>query len=79
LSVVALGLSNAKSLSWQLLGINIFTYLIATAIVFFLSMNFVLGPGWLGNTIGLQGTGTYSEISDSLPDTIDLSNNDYLL
>jgi hypothetical protein len=63
----------------QLLGINVFTYILAAAIVFFLSMNFSLGPGWLGNTIGLKGTGTFDIISDSLPDTIDLSNSDYLL
>lgn len=65
--------------SFQILGINIFTYLLAAAIIFFFSMNFVLGPGWLGNTMGLKGTGTFTEISDSLPDTIDLSNSDYLL
>jgi hypothetical protein len=65
--------------SLQLMGINIFTYILAAAIVFFLSMNFVLGPGWLGNAMGVKGTGTFTEISDLLPDTIDLSGSDFLL
>lgn len=63
----------------QLLGINVFTYVIAAAIFFFFGANFVLGPGWLGNTIGLKGTGMFSEMSDALPDIIDLSNSDFLL
>ena len=42
-------------------------------------MNIILGPGWLGNSIGLEGTGTFEKISDSLPDTIDLSNDDFLI
>ena len=42
-------------------------------------MNIWLGPGWLGNVIGIQGTGTFTEISDSIPDTIDLGNPDYQL
>ena len=63
----------------QLLGINIFTYVLAAAIAFFFSMNVILGPGWLGNSIGLEGTGTFEKVSDSLPDTIDLSYDDYLI
>lgn len=63
----------------QLLGINIFTYVLAAACVFFLGMNAFLGPGWLGQTIGLKGTGTFTEISDSLPGNIDLSGQDNLL
>jgi hypothetical protein len=63
----------------QLLGINIFTYILAAAIVFFMSMNFILGPGWLGNSMGIQGTGTFEESSKSLPEVIDLSNPKYLL
>lgn len=63
----------------QLLGINVFTYVLAIAIAFFLSMNVLLGPGWLGNTIGLPGTGTFTETSESLPDTFDLSEDAYLL
>jgi hypothetical protein len=63
----------------QILGINIFTYAIAAAITFFFSMNVILGPGWLGNRVGLKGTGSFTEISDSLPGLIDLSGNDFLL
>jgi hypothetical protein len=63
----------------ELLGINVFTYILAAAIIFFLSMNFVLGPGWLGSAMGLKGTGTFSEVSDSLPDTIDLSSPEFRL
>jgi hypothetical protein len=63
----------------QLLGINVFTYILAAAIAFFLSLNYVLGPGWLGSAIGMQGTGTFSEVSDSLPDTIDLSDPSFRL
>lgn len=63
----------------QLLGINIFTYILAAAIVVFLSLNYALGPGWLGNAIGVQGTGTFDEVSDSLPSTIDLSDPSFRL
>jgi hypothetical protein len=65
--------------NFQLLGINVFTYILATAIVFFLSMNLVFGPGWLGSAIGVKGTGSFSEVSTSLPDTVDLSKPDFLL
>lgn len=57
----------------QLLGINIFTYILAAAIAFFLSMNAIFGEGWLGSTIGLQGTGTFTERSEKLPNVVDLS------
>jgi len=63
----------------KLLGINVFTYILAITIAFFFSMNALLGPGWLGNTIGLPGTGTFTEKSESLPDTFDLSDSEYLL
>jgi len=63
----------------QLLGINIFTYILAALIALFLSLNFALGPGWLGQVIGLEGTGTFTQISDSLPDSVDLSSPDNLL
>jgi hypothetical protein len=63
----------------KLLGVNIFTYVLAAAIVFFLSMNTIFGPGWLGNFIGLEGTGTFEKVSNSLPDTIDLSNSEFLI
>jgi hypothetical protein len=43
-------------------------------------MNVVLGPGWLGSSIGIQRTGQFTETSPSLPDTLDLgSSKDYLL
>jgi hypothetical protein len=63
----------------QLLGVNIFTYLLAALITIFLSLNFLLGPGWLGSALGITGTGSIDEVSDSLPKIIDLSNSDYLL
>lgn len=63
----------------ELLGINVFTYVLAAACIFFLGMNAILGPGWLGQTIGLKGTGTFTEVSDSLPGNIDLSGKENLL
>eukprot|EP00591_Stephanopyxis_turris_P018545 CAMPEP_0195532570 /NCGR_PEP_ID=MMETSP0794_2-20130614/38526_1 /TAXON_ID=515487 /ORGANISM="Stephanopyxis turris, Strain CCMP 815" /LENGTH=148 /DNA_ID=CAMNT_0040664839 /DNA_START=204 /DNA_END=650 /DNA_ORIENTATION=- len=63
----------------QLLGINIFTYVLAGLIVIFLSLNAMLGPGWLGQKIGLEGTGTFTEISDKFPLNVDLSNQENLL
>jgi hypothetical protein len=48
-------------------------------IAFFLSMNLAFGPGWLGQFMGMEGTGTFTQISDSLPDSVDLSNPDFLL
>ena len=63
----------------QLLGINGFTYLLGGLIVFFLSMNAVLGPGWLGNSIGIQGTGSFVERSDTLPNVVDLGEDRFSL
>jgi len=63
----------------QLLGINLFTYLLAGLIALFLSLNTILGPGWLGQQMGLGGTGTFTEISQSLPDRVDLSRPDNLI
>jgi len=63
----------------QLLGINIFTVILAVLIVFFLSMNMTLGPGWLGSKLGIPGTGSIQEVSPSLPGTIDLNNPQYRL
>ena len=63
----------------KLLGINVFTYVLAGLIAFFLSMNLILGPGWLGQSMGLEGTGTFTQISDSLPATVDLSGTENLL
>eukprot|EP01083_Nonionella_stella_P293434 997896_1 len=63
----------------DLLGINIFTYILAVLIAIFLGGNILLGPGWLGQKIGLEGTGTFTQISPSLPDSIDLSQSDFLL
>mmetsp|Transcript_54091 Transcript_54091/g.161932 ORF Transcript_54091/g.161932 Transcript_54091/m.161932 type:complete len:80 (+) Transcript_54091:588-827(+) len=65
--------------SLKILGINVFTYILAAACLFFLGMNAILGPGWLGQSIGLKGTGTFTEVSDSLPGVIDLSGNENLL
>lgn len=64
-------------LSRQLLGINIFTYILAAAIAFFLSMNLVFGQGWLGSAIGIQGTGTFTERSETLPNVVDLSDDQF--
>jgi hypothetical protein len=61
------------------LGINIFTYILAVAIVFFLSMNAVAGPGWLGQTLGWDDVGTFTRVSDSLPLSVDVSGSEYLL
>lgn len=63
----------------QLLGINIFTYILVAMIAFFFSMNMVLGPGWLGQRIGIDGAGSFSEVSDGVPQLIDLSKPEYLL
>lgn len=63
----------------KLLGINIFTYILAGLIVIFLSLNTLLGPGWLGQQMGIEGTGTFTQTSDSLPDVLDLNGSDNLL
>jgi len=63
----------------ELLGINIFTFLLAGLITFFFGMNYFLGPGWLGNTIGIPGTGQFTEVSPSIPGTIDLNSPEYRL
>jgi hypothetical protein len=62
----------------KILGIGGFTYALGALIVLMLSLNTVLGPGWLGQAIGIQGTGTFTEVSSSLPDTVDLSVDEYL-
>ena len=64
---------------YQLLGINIFTYLLGALIVVLLSLNFFLGPGWLGQAMGIQGVGSFDEVSKSLPDTVDLSRPEFRL
>ena len=63
----------------KILGINIFTYILGALIVFFLSMNTVVGPGWLGQMMGMPGVGAFSEVSQSYPDTIDLSSPEFRL
>jgi hypothetical protein len=45
----------------------------------FLTLNFVLGPGWLGQVLGMKGAGTFTDVSTSLPDIVDLSDTDFLL
>ena len=62
----------------KILGIGGFTYVLGALIVLMLTLNTVLGPGWLGQAIGIQGTGTFTEVSSSLPDQIDLSADEYL-
>lgn len=42
-------------------------------------MNAILGPGWLGQVAGIQGTGSFTEVSDALPGNIDLNNPENLL
>jgi hypothetical protein len=61
------------------LGINVFTFILAGLIVFFLSMNIILGPGWLGGSLKLPGTGTFDEVSPSLPGTLDLNKPEFRL
>jgi hypothetical protein len=61
------------------LGINIFTYILAALIAFFLTMNAIFGQGWLGNVVGIPGTGTFTERSDKLPTIVDLSDDQYSL
>mmetsp|Transcript_24993 Transcript_24993/g.45262 ORF Transcript_24993/g.45262 Transcript_24993/m.45262 type:complete len:220 (-) Transcript_24993:1896-2555(-) len=63
----------------ELLGVNAFTYILGALIAIFLGANAILGPGWLGQSIGLEGTGTFTQVSPSLPDTLDLSSPEYLL
>jgi len=64
----------------QLLGINIFTYILGGFILFFLFMNTILGPGWLGQQMGFQGTGSLPDtVSDHLPLSIDLSQSKYFI
>ncbi len=66
-------------LVWKLLGINIFTYILAALIIFFLGANAALGPGWLGQSLGWEDVGTFTKVSDSLPLNMDVSRSDYLL
>lgn len=64
----------------ELLGINIFTFILAGLIIIMLSLNAILGPGWLGQQIfGLENTGTFTETSNSLPAVMDLDGADNLL
>ena len=63
----------------QLLGVNIFTYVLAALIVFFLGANAAFGPGWLGQNLGWEDVGTFTKVSDSLPLSVDVSGPDYLL
>ena len=76
---VGTGSGNHRTHAPQLLGFNAFTVVLAALIVFFLSMNYALGPGWLGSQIGVPGTGTIREVSPSLPGTIDLNRPEYRL
>mmetsp|Transcript_4333 Transcript_4333/g.5694 ORF Transcript_4333/g.5694 Transcript_4333/m.5694 type:complete len:170 (-) Transcript_4333:592-1101(-) len=63
----------------DILGVNIFTFILAGLIAFFMGMNVLLGPGWLGSSIGggnqggIKGTGTF----DDTPGVVDLSASRY--
>jgi hypothetical protein len=41
--------------------------------------NALLGPGWLGEKLGIVGTGTYTEISKSFPSIVNLDDAENLL
>jgi len=73
------GAPNQLMVMKDLLGINIFTYILAALIVFFLSMNAIFGPGWLGQSLGWEDVGTFTKVSDSLPLNVDVSAPEYLL
>jgi hypothetical protein len=66
-------------LNLKLLGINIFTFVLAGLIAFFFMFNAILGPGWLGQKLGFEGTGTYTEISNSFPSIVNLDSSENLL
>lgn len=61
------------------MGINIFTYILGGVIVLFLSLNLALGPGWLGQVLGIEGTGSINQISDAFPDSVDLTRPEFKL
>ena len=63
----------------QMLGINVFTYMLAILIVFFLSMNTIYGPGWFGQFLGMENVGSFTQVSDSLPMDVDVSGQEFLL
>lgn len=63
----------------ELLGINIFTFALIGLIAFFFLFNALLGPGWLGEKLGIVGTGTYTEISKSFPSIVNLDDAENLL
>jgi len=63
----------------NLLGVNIFTYILAALIVFFLSTNAIFGVGWLGQSLGWEDVGTFTKVSDTLPLDVDVSGSEYLL
>jgi len=44
-----------------------------------MGMNTFVGPGWLGQMMGMKGVGVYSEVSQSFPDSIDLSSPEFRL
>lgn len=68
-----------KKKKLQILGINVFTLILAALIAFFMSMNAYFGPGWLGGVIfggksgGITGTGNF----DNTPEIVDLSDSQY--
>jgi hypothetical protein len=52
---------------------------LAGLIAFFMGMNIIMGPGWLGSSLGIEGTGYFEEVSPSLPGTVDLNKPEYRL
>jgi hypothetical protein len=79
LEMVAANQPNQFTVVKELLGLNVFTLILALLIAFFMGANFFLGPGWLGQKLGIEGTGTFQDVSDAIPGVIDLSQPDYLL
>ena len=63
----------------QLMGFNIFTLVLGVLIIVLLGLNQTLGPGWLGQSLGMKGVGSFTEYPESLPATVDLSGPDFLL
>ena len=63
----------------QLMGINAFTYILAGLIALFLSLNSILGPGWLGQKLGIPGTGEFVQYGQSIPEPVNLNKPENLL
>jgi hypothetical protein len=42
-------------------------------------MNTIYGLGWFGQLLGMEGVGTFTRVSDSLPIDVDVSGKEFLL